>query len=335
VPDVTAQPTTGTTSDAPVAVVTGASRGLGFLIARELAEHGHRLVICARNADGLQAAADQLRAAGADVTTVVGDVSTQPVADRLVEAAVEAYGRLDVLVNNAGIIQVGPVVSMTTDDFADAMNGIFWGTARPTLAALPVLRRQGSGRIVNVTSIGGRVPAPHLMPYVAAKFATVGFSETLRAEAGKYGITVTTVVPGLMRTGSPLNALFKGDTAAEYRWFAAGDSIPLVSIAAPRAARRIVRAGLRGRSVLTLTPAAVVASRLHGLAPGLTGTLAAVFDRTLPRGDSAALATPGHVVERESPPGRAYRLLTGLSRRAAAAFHQHDDRIPPGRQTAG
>jgi len=186
-----------------------------------------------------------------------------------------------------------------------------------------------------VTSIGGRVPAPHLMPYVSAKFATVGFSETLRAEVAKYGITVTTVVPGLMRTGSPLNALFKGDTAAEYRWFTAGDSIPLVSVAAPRAARRIVNAGLSGRGQLTLTPAAVVASRVHGLAPGLTGALAAVFDRALPRGDSAAVATPGHVVERESPPGRAFRALTGLTRRAAASFGQHDDLVPPGRQTSG
>jgi NAD(P)-dependent dehydrogenase (short-subunit alcohol dehydrogenase family) len=315
--------------------VTGASRGLGFLIARELAQRGHRLVIGARNPDGLAAAAERLRADGADVTTVAGDVSTQDVAERLVETAIERYGRLDVLVNNAGIIQVGPVVAMTPDDFADAMNGIFWGTARPTLAALPVLRRQGAGRIVNVTSIGGRVPAPHLLPYVSAKFATVGFSDTLRAEVGKYGITVTTAVPGLMRTGSPRNALFKGDQPAEHRWFTAGDSIPLVSVAAPRAARRIVQAGLRGRPVVTLTPAAIVASRVYGLAPATTVRLAGLFDRLLPKGDSAATATPGHAVERADPPGRAFRALTALTARAAAAFNLYEDETPPGRQTAG
>jgi NAD(P)-dependent dehydrogenase (short-subunit alcohol dehydrogenase family) len=314
----------------PVAVVTGASRGLGFLLARELARQGHDLVITARSADGLAAARDELERDGGQVHTVAADLSRREDADRLVDATVEHYGRLDVLVANAGIIQVGPATSMTPQDFEDAFGVIFWGAAYPILAALPVMRRQGAGTVVTITSIGGKFPAPHLLPYTAAKFATVGLSEGLRVELGKHNISVTTAVPGLMRTGSPRNALFKGDRTAEHRWFTLGDSIPLLSMDAERAARAIVRAGLRGKPEVILTPAAKVAVRLHGIAPGLSTRIAAVTDRLLPRTDDSSPATPGHAVDQ--PPSW-FRTATRLTRSAARRFHQHDDITPPGRQT--
>lgn len=316
----------------PVAVVTGASRGLGFLLARELAQQGHDLVIAARSSDGLAAASGDLERHGARVHPVAGDLSVREDAERLIADTVEQYGRLDVLVNNAGTIQVGPATSMLPQDFEDAMGVMFWGAAYPTLAALPVLRRQGGGRIVNITSIGGKFPAPHLLPYTAAKFAAVGLSEGLRVELGKHGISVTTVVPGLMRTGSPRNALFKGDRAAEHRWFTLGDSIPLLSMDAERAASKIVRAALRGRPEVILTPAAKVAVRLHGLAPGLSTRIAAGVDRLLPRDEDSSPSTPGHAVEE---PPRWFRSATRLTRSAARRFHQHDDATPPGRQTTG
>src|SRR5690606_33875253 len=110
----------------------------------------------------------------------------------------------------------------------------FWGPFYCIDAVLGGMRRRGEGRIVNVSSVGGRVGVPHMVPYCAGKFALVGFSESLRAELRSSGIRVTTVCPGLMRTGSPRNALFKGRHRAEYAWFAIADSLPLATISSER-----------------------------------------------------------------------------------------------------
>ncbi|MBV8931687.1 MAG: SDR family NAD(P)-dependent oxidoreductase, partial [Kutzneria sp.] len=236
--------------------------------------------------------------------------------------AVADFNRLDVLVTNAGIIQVGPVSAMTVDDFAMAMGTMYWGVAYPVLAAVPVMRRVGDGRIVAVTSLGGKVPAPHLLPYVAAKHAAVGFSEGLCVELAKYGISVTTAVPGLMRTGSPDNALFKGNRTAEHAWFTIADSLPFVTMDAERAARAIVRAGLRGQAEIILTPAAKVAVRAHGLLPGLTTRALSLVDRMLPRNENAT-AQPGRAVASRSA---WFRWITTLTRQAAARWHEVDDR---------
>lgn len=309
----------------PVAVVTGASRGLGFLLAGEFGRRGYDLAVCARSKDGLDAVRPDLLATGARVLTVVCDVSRQADVQRLVEETEREFGRIDVLVNNAGLIQVGPVDVMTTEHFADALGVMLWGMIHSSLAALPLLRRSEQAVIVNITSIGGKMPAPHLLPYTTAKFAAVGFSEGLRAELAKDGVSVTTAVPGLMRTGSPRNALFTGDRTAEHRWFALAGSIPVLSMDAERAAARIVTAALRGRPEVILTPAAKVAVRLHGLAPGLTTRAAAVVDRLLPRSDLGSQPVPGHALE---PPPAWFRGLSVLTQRAARRYHQHDDETP-------
>ena len=306
----------------PVAVVAGASRGLGFLLARELAWQGFDLVVCARSAEGIVEAAEALRREGATVSAVVADVSVRADADALVARAVADFNRLDVLVTNAGTIQVGPVAAMDVDDFAMAMDTMYWGVAYPALAAVPVMRRAGHGRIITVTSLGGKVPAPHLLPYAAAKHAAVGFSEGLCVELAKYGISVTTAVPGLMRTGSPDNALFKGNKTAEHAWFAIADSLPLLTMDAERAARAIVRAGLRGRSEIILTPAAQVAARVHGLLPELTTRALILVDRMLPANENST-AQPGRAVATDSA---LFRWLTTLTRQAASRWHETTDR---------
>src|SRR5690349_9497691 len=193
-----------------VAVVTGASRGLGLLLARELAGQGCPLVICARDAAELERAADDLRAAGAEVTTVACDVTDEATPQLLIDTAVQRYGRLDILVSNAGVIQVGPVQATQIGHYEVALNTMALAPARLALTVLPLMRRQGHGRIVTIGSIGGKISVPHLLPYSTAKFAAVGFSEGLRAELGRGPVTVTTVVPGLMRTGSHLQARFTG-----------------------------------------------------------------------------------------------------------------------------
>lgn len=263
------------------ALVTGSSRGLGLLLARELADHGCRIMLCARGADGLAAAEEKLRRRGADVAVQACDVTSPDTPQLLLDAVHDRFGRLDILVNNAGIIQVGPMTTFEEEDFRKAMEAMFFAPLRLAKAALPDLRA-GAGTLVSISSIGGRIAAPHLLPYAAAKFAHAGFSEGLRAEITQSGVSVTTVFPGLMRTGSHTAARFSGRPGAEYSWFAAAASLPLLSMDAERAARAIVRAAERRRPELVLTPAAKAAVRLKGLAPATTARLLSTAGRLLP-----------------------------------------------------
>jgi NAD(P)-dependent dehydrogenase (short-subunit alcohol dehydrogenase family) len=265
-------------------VITGGSRGLGLNIARELADEGARLTLVARDAEELERAADDIRTRQpfADVITAAADIRRRYEAERAVAEAIERYGRIDVLINNAGIIQVGPLDHMKLGDYEDAMNTHFWGPLFMIVAALPYMRRQGEARIVNVSSIGGRIAVPHLVPYSASKFALVGLSDGLRAELARYNITVTTVCPGLMRTGSPLNAMFKGQRPQEYAWFAISDSLPLASIDARRAARQIVGACRRGDAELVITMQAKMAILARTLAPELFSDVMTLINGLLP-----------------------------------------------------
>src|SRR5437879_7816866 len=122
---------------------------------------------------------------------------------------------------------MGPIESMNTEYFEEAMLTHFWGPLYSILAVLPEMKAQRRGRIVNISSIGGKISVPHMVPYSASKFALAGLSEGLRAELARHNIVVTTVFPGLMRTGSPVNAMFKGQRPQEYAWFAISDSLPL------------------------------------------------------------------------------------------------------------
>jgi NAD(P)-dependent dehydrogenase (short-subunit alcohol dehydrogenase family) len=304
-----------------VAVVTGGSRGLGFLLARTLAEQGCRLVLNARDGAELERAGADLERGGAQVLRVPGDVGDKAQATRLIEQATTRFGGVDVLVNNAGVIQVGPLATMTAEDFKEALDVMLWGALHPTLAVLPQMLERRAGRIVNITSIGGKLSAPHLLPYSTAKFAAVGFSEGLRAELASSGVSVTTVVPGLMRTGSHLNAWFKGDAVNEFSWFSLGASLPLVSIDAERAARRIVEAARRGQAELVLTPQARLAASAHGLFPGTFTRTLSVVNRLLPAAEEADPSRDrGMELMAQAHP--ALRGATRLGVVAARRFHQ-------------
>jgi short-subunit dehydrogenase len=305
-----------------VAVVTGASRGLGLLLATELAQRGCRLLICARDQTELGRAASRLRDLGAEVAAVACDLTEEESASNLVQAAQQEYGRLDIMISNAGIIRVGPVQSTTPADYATALALMALAPARLALAALPVMQAQGHGRIVTITSLGGKVSVPHLLPYSTAKFAAVGFSEGLRAELGRGPVTVTTVVPGLMRTGSHVNAEFAGQRAGEFTWFGLGASLPVVSMDAERAARQIVAGVAQRRPEIFLTPAGQVVSRLAGVAPELTtAVLHAVQKLLLPAPDGDAGAVPGHRL-RSVLPEPVFGALTSMGRAAAVRFNE-------------
>lgn len=264
-----------------VVVITGGTRGLGLELAREFQRRGAILALCSRQPEEIRRAREELSRNGR-VFVARCDLQVREEAERFISEVVESLGGIDVLVNNAGVIQVGPVESMTLEDFDEAMATHFFGPLTLIWSALPHLRERGGGRIVNISSIGGKVPAPHLLPYVASKFALTGFSEGLRVELARSNIRVTTVCPGLMRTGSPAGAFFKGQHEKEYAWFKISDSLPLLSISSHRAARKIVDACVKGRAELILTPVASIAARVHGAWPELTTALLTIANALLP-----------------------------------------------------
>jgi NAD(P)-dependent dehydrogenase (short-subunit alcohol dehydrogenase family) len=266
-----------------VVAITGGSRGLGLTLARQFAGEGARLAIAARTEADLEQAATELRGRGAEVVSAKCNVSEPSAAEAFIDQTCERFGRLDVLVNNAGVIQVGPREHMQRADFEEAMDVHFWGTYNMTEAALPHMER--GARIINIASIGGLVAVPHLLPYSASKFALVGYSDGLRAELAEYGIDVTTVAPGLMRTGSHVNAFFKGQHEREYAWFSISNALPVLSMSAERAAAKIVRACRCGDPSLTLTGPAKLAARVSRLAPDLLARSMALASRLLPAPD--------------------------------------------------
>jgi len=300
-----------------VALITGGSRGLGLLIARELGRLGARVVLAARDEQELARARADLIGRGVAVSTVATDLSTQAEAERAVNHCIDAFGRLDVLINNAGIITVGPFDHLSDEDFKEAMSIHFWAPLYTLQAALPYMRMNGVGRIVNISSIGGKLGVPHLAAYCASKFALTGFSQSVRAELARENIRMTTVSPGLMRTGSIFNAWFKGQHRSEFTWFAIAGSMPVVSIAAERAAAQIVDAAMHGDAELVISWPAKLAAAAAGVAPGLTATATDIANRFLPEpSDDAAgeESYSGWQSASEWAPSR----LTVLSERAAA-----------------
>jgi NAD(P)-dependent dehydrogenase (short-subunit alcohol dehydrogenase family) len=223
-------------------VITGGSRGFGLLLARQFASVGATIVLCARDHAELRRAAEELTAGGAAVHTFVCDVGNADQVRRMLQSVETNLGPVDVLVNNAGAIDVGPSETMTLEDYAAAMRTHFWGPLYAIDAVLPAMRHRRFGRIVNIASIGGKVSVPHLLPYNASKFALVGLSDGLRAELAQHNVLVTTICPGLRRTGSARHAAVKGRQELEYACSATSDSLPVLSMDASRAARRIVEA---------------------------------------------------------------------------------------------
>ena len=305
-----------------VVLITGGSRGLGLQLAREFGSQGSVIVICSRDETELARAAEDLCGRGIRAYAIRCDVSDQRQCERLIAEAVQKAGTIDVLVNNAGVIQVGPLSELSVADFEQAMNVIFWGTVYPTFAALPILQQREAARIVNITSIGGKISVPHLLSYSCAKFAAVAFSEGLRTELGRSSIKVTTIVPGLMRTGSHLQARFKGDRSKEYAWFSLAAATPLASISAERAARFIVRATVRGDAERILSLPAQLAARLHGMAPGFTSAISTFIQRMLPQaGASGGRAVTG-AEARAQLNSRLINAANIVGERAAQALNQ-------------
>jgi NAD(P)-dependent dehydrogenase (short-subunit alcohol dehydrogenase family) len=184
-------------SSPKVFLLTGSSRGLGRAIAEAVLAAGHRLVGTARDPRQLD---DLVAQHGDRIRAVALDVTDPDAAAAAVRTAVDAFGRLDVVVNNAGYADLAAVEDVTLDAFRAQIDTNLLGVVNVTKAALPVLREQGSGHIIQVSSVGGRMATPGLSAYQAAKWAVGGFSEVLAAEVAPLGIKVTVLEPGGMRT---------------------------------------------------------------------------------------------------------------------------------------
>lgn len=307
----------------PVAIVLGASRGLGMLCAGELARRGHEVALASRSRQRCDEARERLAQLGVPADHLHSyecDARDPDQVAALVEQVEVDLGPVEVGLHVAGIIQVGPWSQWERAQFEDAIDTMLWG---PINFCLPLARRmaeRGSGRLGVVSSVGGLVSAPHLLPYSTAKFGAFGFSQGLGAELAGTGVSVTSIAPGLMRIGSHRAAQFTGDRAAEYGWFAAGASAPLLAIDADRAARRVVGGLLAGRPFVTFTPLAQVGARVHGVAPGLTRRVLGAVSQLLPATpEENAGLEPGHRVEGELSAKRraALQRITTLGRRAA------------------
>ncbi|MGB3852459.1 MAG: SDR family oxidoreductase [Tunicatimonas sp.] len=305
--------------------VTGGSRGLGLELARQLVDAGANVAICARDRDDLSRARRILKRRAKHVGQKVKvlalpcDVTDPAQVKKTVATITKTIGPIDALINNAGIIQVGPLAEMEQREYEEAINTHYWGPWNTIQAVLPGMRERGEGRIINIASVGGKVSIPHLHPYSASKHALVGLSEGYRTELQRENIYVTTVCPGLIRTGSPKNATFKGRHRAEQEWFTISDSLPGLTMSSGETARAVLEAGRYGKSTVVLSLPAKLIAGLNGVAPQLVSEVSSLVNRWLP--DPGGIGNERATGE-ESASEWSPSFLTRLTQKAARRNNQ-------------
>jgi short-subunit dehydrogenase len=272
-------------------VITGGSRGLGMAIAEQFLSEGSNVTLLARDEAELGRAQSMLqKRTGRTPSIVACDMTMAADVESALTEAEASYGPIDILINNAGTIVVGPFASMDSADFSALLQLQLHAVVNVT-QNLAKRWKESGGRIANICSIGGKIAVPHMSTYCAAKFALAGLSQTLATELKRDRIIVTTVFPGLMRTGSPIQAVIKGDHESEYAWFALGDTVPGLSVSAEYAAKRILEAIRNGDNELvfpsTMKLAALAQSQFPELFALAMQTAAAFF----PKGQSEVRKT--------------------------------------------
>jgi len=267
-------------------VITGGSRGLGLALAKELVREGALVTLLARDGQELSRARAMLVAEEprARVHTVVCDVTEQNQVNAAFEEVMSTFGNIDVLINNAGAIVVAPFETLTREDFEAQMDLHLYAALTTIEWVLPHFLRMKRGRIVNICSMGGKVAVPHMLPYDTSKFALAGFSQGLAAELERHHICVTTVYPNLIQTGSPMQAVFKGDYQKEYAWFATGDNFPGLSQSASSVAQKVLQACREGQRVLIPTMIGRARLRMSVFFPEIAMSAMILFNRLLPVG---------------------------------------------------
>lgn len=277
-------------------VITGGSRGFGLIMARRLVAEGAHVALLARNVDELERAHRELvgrSAPGQRIVTLQCDVRDQESVQSAIEQVAKQFGGIDVLINNAGVIMVGPMQHLQPADYEDAIATHFWGPLYATYAVLPYMRQQGGGRIVNISSSGGRISVPHLASYSVSKAALAALSDALRFELARENIVVTGVYPITMRTGAHVNAQFKGQHREEFTIFALLASLPLIAQDAEGAGRSVLEACRRGDAALYIPGLFRFSPALNMIAPNVISGIMTWINRLLPR----SVGRPGDVAK--------------------------------------
>lgn len=300
------------------AVVTDASHGLGLTIARQLAQRGARLVICGSDSESLNKAAWQLRDTGAKVHPVRCNLTQDGAAQKLLAEAEHLHGGLDLLVNNPDITaQAHPSAPLREEDFRQAMETLYFAPLRLTLAALPLMRQHRNGTIINITPPGAPPATPHPAPYDAARFAFTGLSKGMRTELADERISVTTVLPGALRTSAKRH----GRPTHQHTRSAPAAPPPLLFVDADHAARAILRAAEHRRAEITLGGATQIAARLDATTTHAASLATRLVDQaTRPHsapGPTRPDAGADHTVQ-----SRLFGVLTALNDRAARHLNQ-------------
>ena len=253
-----------------VTIVTGASSGIGRALALQLAGQGAKLSLAARRTDLLEQVATESRSLGAEAIAIPTDVSDEAQCKALVWKTIEKYGRLDLLINNAGLAVVAlledlPDLSL----FKHTMNVNFYGAVHCTYYALPYLK-QSHGRIVTISSLGGKAALPYNTPYIASKFAMHGFFDSLRMELMQYGVSVTTICPSWVVTGFHEAQMDKNGVSKGARGRAIYSKR---TMSAEHCAEITLRAAARRRREVLMGPG-YLAAWLNLIAPGLVDWIA-------------------------------------------------------------
>ncbi len=274
-------------------LITGGSRGLGLALAFELLEEGANLTLVARKLWELDKARELLlqKYPSASVHIAVADVTKHDQLAAAIRQTLNRYGTLDVLINNAGAISVGPFDAMQRKDFEAMLELHFYAVLESVKLVRPIFKLKGGGRIVNICSLGGRVSVPHMIPYGVSKFALAGLSQGLSAELRSENITVTTVYPTLLKTGSPIQAVFKGDHEKEFAWFNTADNFPGLTMPAPVAARKILQAVRNGDSETVLSYFGKARLLASSVFPETLNFMMQVLSGLMPNGISTRLQT--------------------------------------------
>jgi short-subunit dehydrogenase len=304
-----------------VVLITGGSKGLGVVLAEQLISEKCKIAICARDEQELHNAQLHLQEKGAEVFTQVCDVGVREEVDELIGKVINHYGELDIIINNAGIMMVGPMETFEPEDYQKAMDVMYWGIANTTLSALPYMKERKSGHIVNITSVGGKVSVPHLLPYDASKFAAVGFSEGSAAELRKDHIYVTTIVPWLMRTGSYVNALFQKGNRKEFKLFSFMSSTPLLTISADRAAAQIIQAIKEKKPYKVVGTQAKLAIEAQHFFPNLTTRIFGIIAQLIPASNESTQFEKGKRIEEREENAE----VPGIRKFGHKAQEQHQD----------
>ncbi len=269
-------------------IITGGSRGLGFALAQEAVRQGANVILLARTKEELEKAQLMLRQSNeySRVEVFVCDVTDKNQLHAIIDAIIIKFKTIDIVINNAGQIIVGPFESMSESDFRKQMDLHMFAVLNMTQILYPHFKENKKGHIVNICSIGGRVAVPHMLPYDASKFALSGLSQGLAAELQKDNITVTTVYPSLMKTGSPIQAQFKGNQKNEFTWFATSDYMPGISMPADMAAKKIIQGIKEKRTEIIFST--IGKARLYGslLFPELMRWTMSILNSLMPTNTS-------------------------------------------------